>query len=250
MASSRDISNLGVMSGLGGIGAGLFGMFGSQNPYDSASKYYNQIPGMLQGMFNPYMQMGQQAGQSLQGQYGQLAGLLPGLMQQYGNLAQNPGAVMSQIGAGYQQSPGFQFQLNQGMNAAKNAAASGGMAGSPQAQQNAATMATGLANQDYYNYLNKALGLYGQGLQGQQGLYGAGLQGLQGLQAQGYDATNQLGGGLMQALMNQGNLAFAGQAAQNQQQGSAWGDLFGGLGALGSFGGSSGLASLLPMIGL
>lgn len=208
MMSGQATKALAMGAGIGGLGAGLFSLFGgSQNPYDEASKYYNQIPGMLQGMFNPYMQMGQQAGQNLFGQYGALT--------------QNPGAIMSQIGAGYQQSPGFQFQLNQGLNAAKNAAASGGMAGSPQAQQNAATMATGLANQDYYNYLNKALGLYGTG-----------LEGLQGFQKQGYDATNQLGGGLMQALMNQGNLAYAGQAAQNQAQGAAWGDIFGGLGSL------------------
>lgn len=209
-----DMSKFGLASAFGGLGAGLGSLMmgGQDNPYDSASGYYNQIPGMLKGYFNPYIQQGQRAGGQLEGQFGQLVN--------------DPNAVMGRIGGGYQQSPGFQWQLGQGMSAANNAAAAGGMQGTPQHQQQAATMATGLANQDYYNYLNHALGLYGTG-----------LSGLQGMNQMGYDATNQLGGGLASALMNQGNLAYSGQAAQNQAQGQMWGNLAGAGGALAAFGG-------------
>ncbi len=259
-----DLSKFGMAAGAGGVGSGLASLFmgGGGNPYDAASKYYNKIPGMISGYFNPYIQQGQQAGNQLQGQYGQLAGNLPGLEQQYGKLSgmgqgvmdqyshlmQDPNAVMNQIGGQYQSSPGYQWQLGQGMNAANNAAAAGGMAGSPQHQQQAAQMAEGLANQDYWNYMTHGLGLYGQGLQGatnlygtglqgQQGLYNSGLSGLQNQNALGFQGADQLAGGLASSLMNQGNLAYSGQAAQNQAQGQQWGNLFGGLGALASFGG-------------
>lgn len=256
-----DLSKFGITAGLGGIGSALGGLFGGGgDPYDAASKYYNQIPGMLQGQLNPWIQQGQRMGNQLEGQYGQLIGGLPGLQQQYGQMAgmgqqvmnqygqlmNDPNSVMNKIGSQYQQSPGFQFQMNQGMNAANNAAASGGMAGSPQHQQQAATMAEGLANQDYWNYMNKGLGLYGQGLQGganifgtglagQQGLYNQGLAGMQGMYGTGFQGANALAGGLANTMMNQGNLAFSGQAAQNQNQGQMWGNLIGGIGALAAF---------------
>lgn len=198
--------------GLGAFGSGLGALFSNQqNPYDSASSYYNQIPGNISPYFNPYIQAGQSAMGQLQGQYG--------------NLLSNPMQMYNSVASGYHQSPGFQWQLGQGTNAINNAAAAGGMLGSPQHQQQAGQMATGLANQDYYNYLNGALG-------SAQGMYGMGLEGLQGINTMGYNASDQLAGGLANSLMNQGNLAFSGQAAQNQSQGQAWGNLFGGLGAI------------------
>lgn len=221
----------------GGVLGGLMGGFGGgdDNPYDAAKKYYNQIPGTIKPYFQPYINAGQDALGKLQGQYGNLLGNYNGIQGQYNQLMNDPNGFLNKIGSGYQQSPGFQWQMNQGMNAANNAAAAGGMAGSPQHQQQAATMAEGLANQDYYNYLNKALGMYGLGLQGNTNLYGAGLSGLQGLNLMGYNASDQLAGGLANALMNQGNLAFAGSAAQNQSQGDMWGDLMGGAASLAAF---------------
>lgn len=207
-----DLQNFGIASGIGGLGAGLMGLFGggASNPYDSASKYFDKIPGTISPYFQPYIN----AGQGAMGQ----------LQDQYGKLINDPAAMMGKIGQGYQQSPGFDWQMKQGMNAANNAAAAGGMAGSPQHQQQAATMATGLANQDYYNYLSRALGMYNTG-----------LSGLSGINQMGYNASDQLAGGLANSLMNQGNLAYSGQAAQNQSQGSMWGDIFGGAGALAAF---------------
>lgn len=201
--------NFGVGAGLAGIGSGLAGLFGGggKNPYDSAKGYYDQIPGTMSPYFNPYIDAGRSALGQTQGQFG--------------NLINDPSAMYNKIAGGYHQSPGFQWQMGQGMNAAGNAAASGGMAGSPQHQQQAATMAEGLANQDFQNYMSQALGLYGTG-----------LSGMQNINQMGYNASNELAGGLSNNLMNQGNMAFAGQAAQNQSRGSSWGNIFGGLGSL------------------
>jgi hypothetical protein len=198
--------------GLGAAGAGLGGLFSNQqNPYNSASPYLNQVPGTISPYYNPYIQAGQ-------GALGQLQG-------QYGNMINNPMALYNKVASGYQASPGYQWQLGQGLNAINNVASAGGMAGSPQHQQQAGTLATGLANQDYYNYLNNALG-------SAQGMYGAGIQGLQGLGQMGLGASNELANSLGNNLLTQGNLAFSGQAAQNQAQGQEWGSIFGGLGSL------------------
>lgn len=202
--SSSPWNAFGESAGLGAMGAGLGQLFANyQNPADAASPYFNQISQQLPQYFQPYMQAGQ--------------GMLGPLGQQYGNLMNNPGGVMNSIGSGYQQSPGFQWQLQQGLMGANNAASAGGMLGTPQHQQQAATMATGLANQDYYNYLSRALGMYGQGLQGAQGLAGLGA-----------DASMGLGEDLSSNLAQQAGLAYKGQENENQQQGGEWGSLLGG----------------------
>lgn len=208
--SSMD--KFGMGAGIGGAASGLMGLLGGHgpNPYDKASQYMNQIPETLKPYFQPYIERGQRSGNMLE--------------DQYKGLLSDPGAMYNKMGQGYQQSPGFQWQLGQGMNAAENAAAAGGMAGSPQHQQQAATMATGLANQDYNNYMQNVLGMYGQGMQGAQGM-----------NQMGYGASSELGNSMANHLMNQGNMAYANQAAQNQQKTSDWGSLFGGLGSLAAF---------------
>lgn len=204
--------NSAMDSGLGGIGAGLMGLLDpGQNPSDAASQYYNQIPGVYQKYLNPYNQMGQQAGQNLQGQYSQLEN--------------NPGGMLNQIGSNYHQSPGFQFALNQAMQGGNRGMAAGGLAGSPSNQMQNMGTATQMGNQDYYNYLQQATGLYGQGLQGQQNMYFGGL-----------DAANNMSNGMAQALTQQGSNAYKGAQNQNQQQGGAFSNLL------------SGAAAILPFI--
>jgi hypothetical protein len=182
---------------------------GMQNPANGAQGYLNQIPGMMQGYYNPYIQAGQQA--------------LPQLQQQFGMLTNNPGAVMNKIGSGFQQSPGYNWQVKQSMNAANNAAAAGGMLGSPAEQQSAATAVNGLANQDYYNYLNHGMNMYDTG-----------LQGLQGMNQMGFNASTGLANNLANVMQSQANLSYAGQSNQNQMNGGLFGA---GLGFLGSVAG-------------
>lgn len=234
------LSKYGLGSGISGIGSGLASMFGGgsgggHDPYDAAKGYFDKIPGQISPYFNPYINAGHDALGKLQGQYGTMMGQYQGVQNQYNDLMNDPAATYNWLGSGYQKSPGFDWQMNQGMNAANNAAASGGMQGSPQHQQQASTMATGLANQDFQNYMNRVSGMYGMGLQGNANMFNTGLQGMQGINQMGYNASDSLAGALGSNLMNQGNLAFSGAAAKNQSKGSGWGDLLGGLGTLAMF---------------
>lgn len=185
---------------------GFMGNF-MQNPADSAMNYYDQIPGMLQKYLSPYMNIGMGATNNLQSTFSQLM--------------QNPTFKMNQIAQGYQQSPGYQFQRNQDMNAMNNSAAAGGMAGTPSSQYQMGQMANGLANQDYYGYVDRGLNQFDTGMQGEQGL-----------STQGFNAGTDLAGMFSSLLQNQGNLAYQGQNMQNQ----GWGALLGAAGsAAGAF---------------
>jgi len=194
---------------LGGglLGSGLGSMLGSQNPASAAMPYEQQAMNQMPGYYQPYMQAGQ--------------GALGNLEGQYSNLLSNPSGVMNQIGASYHQSPGFQFALSQALRGANQGAAAGGMAGSPANQQQNMATATQLGNQDYYNYMNKALGMYGQGLQGEQGLAGMGL-----------GASTGLGQNMADILNNQAMMQYAGTQQQNQNNASGIGGILGGLGSL------------------
>lgn len=191
-------------------------IFNPPNPSDSAMPYYNKIPGMLQQYLGPYAGYGQQAAGGLN-QY-MNNGLQAGqtLQQQLGQLATNPSGVMNGIGSQFQQSPGYQFQVNQALGAANRAGAAGGMAGSPMEQQNVAGTVTGMANQDYYNYLNHGMDMYGMGLSGLQGMYGTGAGAAGNMFSGSANMVGDLASSLGSAYMNQGNLAYAGQANQNQ----------------------------------
>lgn len=216
------------------IFGGIASMF-SQNPGNAASQYFNQIPGMLNGVYSPWM--GQNAQQAMNPylQSGQWAN--SNLQGQIGNLINNPGQFMNQMGQGFQQSPGFQFQVGQATNAANSAAAAGGMAGSPAEQQSLAGTVNGLANQDYYNWLNGAMGLYGKGLEGLQGMYGTGAGMAQNQYDTGASMANAYGENLASSMENQGINAYNGQMNQNQSFVGGLGEIGQGIGALGGVGG-------------
>jgi len=176
------------------------------NAANSAMPYLNQAMLQLPSYFQTYINAGNQ--------------MMPQLQQQYGQLLNNPGSVMNKIGSGFQQSPGYQWQTNQALGAANRAASAGGMLGSPAEQQSIAGTVNGLANQDYYNYLNHAMSMYGMGLQGAQNMYGI-----------GYDASKNLGEDMSNLGMSQANLTYAGQANQNQGRFGMLGDVMGLVGA-------------------
>lgn len=204
---SGMFGNLGKIGGLGQLGAGIAGLFGNKNPADAANKYIGKIPGQTNQYFDPFFQAGK--------------GQLEGLGEQYGQLQNDPGGRLNQIGAGYQQSPGFQFALQQALQGSGHAAAAGGLAGSPAHEQENMGIATGLANQDYNNWLQQATGLYGEGLHGGQQLAN-----------QGQQAGQSQADMIAQALAQQGNYAYEGAAQQNQNKNNAWGNIIGGLGGI------------------
>lgn len=180
------------------------------NPADSAMPYYNRIPGEMHKYFDPYINRGNKAGNMLEGQYG--------------SLLNDPGGMLNKMGGSYQQSPGFKFALQQALQGAQHSAAAGGMAGSPQNQQQSMELATNLANQDYNNWIQHAMGLYGRGLGGEENMYGIGAH-----------AGMGLGTDLSSLLAQQGNLAYAGQAGQNQGRSQGISNLIGAAGTLAAF---------------
>lgn len=139
-----DINDMGMLAGLGGIGAGLGGLFmGGDDPSRSAMKWINKIPGEAHNLLDPWANYGR-------------------------DLTQDPGGRINKIGQSYQQSPGFQFALRQALQGAGHAAAAGGMAGSPQHEMENMGIATQLSNQDYNNWMQNAIGLHNLGFtQGQ-----------------------------------------------------------------------------------
>ena len=199
-----------MYAGGAGIGNALYNWFGHpRNPADAAGNYYDQIPGEMKPYYEPFINAG--------------TGALPNVQNAYQEMFSDPNAIIARLGAGYKESPGFKFRLGQSESAINNAAAAGGMAGSPQHQQQAGQLATDMSSDDYYKYLQNVLGLFGGGVQGEQGLVN-----------QGYNASSELAQNLAQYLMSRGNLAYAGQQNQNERNAGAWGGLFGGLADIGS----------------
>jgi hypothetical protein len=186
----------------------LFG--GGKNPADAAMPYFNQVPGTMSPFYEPYINAGNRA--------------LPNLENTYNQMLSDPNAIISRLGAGYTKSPGYDWRLGQGEKAINQAQAAGGMAGSPQHQQLAGQYAENMAGDDYNNYLNQVLGLFG-----------GGVSGMSGLNTQGFQASNELAQSLANNLMTQGQLKYQGQAGQNQQRSQNMSNLFGGLGALAGF---------------
>lgn len=190
-------------------------MFGYSNPSDAAMPYLNQIPGATSQYMMPYYNDGRQVMPQLQGQYNQLTS--------------NPGGKLNDIGQNFQQSPGFNFALQRALQGSNHAAAAGGMAGSPQNQEQNMQIATDMANQDYNNWMRNSLGLYGMGLSGDQDIA-----------HMGFGAGKDMSDMIAHTLAQQANLAYAGKQNENQEKSSFWGNLFGGLGAV---------APLIPGIG-
>jgi hypothetical protein len=242
-------------SGMGNIFSGVGDLFGASklnktypNPATGAMPFLNSIAPILQKYLSPYASLGASTLPTLQGQYGNLLSEGAPLQGQYNSLMSNPGGVINSIGKSFQASPGYNFQVGQAQNAANNAAAAGGMLGSPEEQQNIAGTVNNLANTDYYNYLGHALGQYDTGLAGAQGMYNKGLSGEEGLNQMGFQGSNNLAEDLASVLQSQASLSYAGQANQNQMQagqagakaalqGSALSNIGSGIGALlGNFG--------------
>jgi hypothetical protein len=208
-----------VMSPGGGlIGGGIGSLFGGyKDPSKEAMGHLDNIPDQLRRYFDPYINRGNQMGDLLQGEYG--------------DLINDPGGRLNEIGGGYQQSPGFQFAMQQALQGAGNASAAGGMAGSPQHTQQNMELATNLANQDYNTWIQNALGLHGRGMGGAENMYGIGAE-----------AGMGLGQNLASIEAQKARLAFESANSRNQQRGGIGGMIGGGLGMMagGPIGGAIG----------
>lgn len=198
-----------IAQGAAGIGSGLFGMYGADNGAkgmaNAGNQYLNQIPGQTGQYYDPYINAGR--------------GQLPGLSDQYSQGMKDPGGRLNQIGEGYHQSPGFKFALEQALGASNRSAAAGGMVGSPSNQQNNIETATGMADKDYNDWMQNALGIYNNAMTGGQHMADQGLS-----------AGNSQANMIAQMLAQQAANAREDQAARNRAKGNGWGDFAAGAG--------------------
>jgi hypothetical protein len=188
-----------------------------KNPAEKAMPYLEQIGPMAQEHYNPYIQQGQQYGESLG--------------NAYSNMAANPADFINQLMGQYTPSEGFKTKQDMMSKAMRNTSAAGGYIGTEADQIRQAQLVQGLLGEDMQNWLSNVLGVQGQGLAGQQGLYNL-----------GYDATQHLTDALGGQLASQGTLAFQGQQQKNQWKSDL---LKGGIGALGGYFGMGNMGSQL-----
>lgn len=161
------------------------------NPANKAMPYLNKIPETIEPLYQPYISSGKQA--------------LSDVMGQYSQLINDPNAVLNKFGSDYQKSPSYDWNYQQALKAANSAAAAGGYLGTPQNQQIAATQAGHVADEDFWNYLQHVMGLYGTG-----------LSGLGHVSDVGYQASSSEAEDLARNLESQSSLAYLGQENQNK----------------------------------
>ena len=151
----------------------------------------------------------------------------PGAFPQYGQMAEDPQDFLRQIESGYTPSEGYQYKQNKILQAMRNAAASGGRAGTMLDQEGQGDAVRGLLGEDMQQYLNNVLGIQGGGLSGLERLLGGRERGITGLagsrerEAQrGFEASSGLANILSQNLSERGALGFQGSMADQMRRDS------------------------------
>lgn len=137
-------------------------------------------------------------------------------------------------GVNYQNDPGYQFRMQQGVQALQNSAAARGDLLSGNTLQSLLQLGQGLGSEEYQNVYNRALSSYGTNAQnyytGQQNTYQR-LMGLgsMGLQATGMaDQARQAYQGLYGGAMNMSNQGAGAQAAGIMGSANQWQNALGG----------------------
>lgn len=218
--------------GAGALSAGA-SIFGAQSAASAQEAAANQASATQMSMFNkmqknlqPYMDTGAAANTALTNQ-------LPSLT-----------SPINMNETTLQQTPGYQFNLTQGLKATQNSAAARGLGVSGAALKGASTYATGLADSTYQNQFNNAQTnrqtTYNM-LAGQQGLgenAAAGV-GNAGISTGNSIASNTIGAGnaAAGAAIASGNAV--GSAANSALSGYTLNNLLGGGNNAGYFNGSS-----------
>ena len=215
-----------VGAATGGIGGLINGSPSSAannatNAQISAAQNATQLQGTVynqqQANLAPYMAAG---GQGLNA-YQQALGLQPG----------GTGGINA---TGFQGSPGYQWQLQQGQQAIQNTAAAKGGVASGNTLKALTSYGQGLANQDWYNYLNQLSGLAGSGQNAAVNLGAAGQNyataagnnslAIGNAQAQNYVTQSQIGQNQTNALL--GPLTTLGNSVGNWINGSGSGSTY------------------------
>ena len=168
---------------------GLFDIFDSSGGKKAAQQGYNAQTGGLNQGFNQSSQYADKAIGALKGGQNKAIGAL-NQGQNYYKQALAPNQGMYDTGSqgvdlygtlvglngqqaasdAFQNSPGYNFQQEQGLQALNRTANSRGMLQSGNNTQDILKFSQGLASQDYYNQLNALSPYFGQQSQGAQGL--------------------------------------------------------------------------------
>jgi hypothetical protein len=214
-------------AGVLSAGAGIYGATTASNAQksaaDSASATQLNMFNKMQGNLQPFMDVGTAANSALSSQ-------LPSLT-----------APINMNETTLQNTPGYQFNLTQGLKSVQNGAAARGLGVSGAALKGAASYATGLADSTYQNQFNNAQTnrqttynmLSGQQALGENAAAGVGNAGI----ATGNSiAGNTIGAGnasaaaansIGQSVGNAGNSALQGYLLQNLLGGGGAGSAMG-----------------------
>lgn len=168
----------------------IFG--GGDNPAGSAMPYLNQVENTVKPYYDPFIQQGQQAYNTMNPQLSQMTS--------------NPTAFLDALMKNYQPSQGYQMKRDEMSRAAGNTAAAGGQRGSMYDINQQARLDDVLMGEDMQQWLQNVMGIQNTGLSGMSNLYNT-----------GYDASKSLSGDLANVLGTKGQLAFQGQRESNQQ---------------------------------
>lgn len=195
------------VAGVAGAGAQMYGASKAADAQSAAAANANQtLRDQYQqnsALLNPWISGGQNAFDTvnyLTGVNGQAPAGYNGGLGGQGTLTKGFAPTLEQL----QQTPGYQFTLDQGLKSTQNSYASKGLASSGAAMKGAADYASGLASntyqQQFQNYWQQNQNIYnmltGQSAQGQQAA--SSLAG-QGTQLAGAQSQNTIGAGNAQA---------------------------------------------------
>ena len=170
---------------------GLLSFLGGKDPSKAAQPYLQQITPMAEQRLNPYIQQGQQAAQSAQGQFR--------------NLSENPASWINELLGHYTPSAGFDFKKDQALKAMRNSAAAGGYSGTEADQIRQGELASALSSQDMYDWLDRVMRSHETGLSGQTHFADT-----------GYNANANLTDIAGNSLQQQGGLAYQGAAQKTK----------------------------------
>lgn len=183
--------------------------------YNDASGYLSDVGGLWQNLAN------ESGGLSGLGLYGDALGV-------------NGADGTARAREAFQSSPGYEFQLDQGLGALERRAASQGRLSSGQTGLDTVNYATGLANQDYNNWLNSLSNFGGQ----QAGIYTGATTGQAGSLS---DLANLATGTAGQRIDLLGNITNGKMGVNNAKAQATQQQISGGLSGLGqAFGGMFG----------
>lgn len=199
-----------------GAGASIFGANKQAQSAEQANQLIAQQASNTQGLLQPYNQTGYLA-------MNQLRGLL-GLPSNDGSVAANPNAQLAKSFSlsDFQQSPDYQFNLQQGQMAIDKAANAKGNLYAPQTLQDISKFSQGLASNEFmnaYNMFNQDNNnLFGR----LNSLSGAGQSAAAGQGAAGLNAAGMMGNNITSAGAAQAGGIVGAANAINSGLGTAY----------------------------